>query len=611
MSQNTSEKSGHNNVASVSVVVGNTTIKSFAYFSLFQSAVSHHEFSLTLNDRSFDTPQNHRMEEAKKMLGKKITVTFKYKGKDNPERNFIGVVTKVGFSRGRNDEGVIILNGKSPTVLLDAAPHTQSFGGKQVVSLKSAVQEVIKEGWSSDYKFRVDTTYSNVPYLCQYEETHYNFLARIAETYGEQFFYDGQELHFGKLPPPEPPIKLIFGKDVEDVDIQLKAHHINRSFYGYNSNDNEVLKVGKTPVNHQSSLAKEVYDMSENIFKTPSLGVAPMKASTGNDIEAVQKSTIGSIAVDVFTVSGRTSLPFLYPGCTVDMEMLDTKTKDTNYLTKLMITQINHSVDSLGNYVGNFEAIASDTGFLPRPVFHTPIAEPQIARVVDNKNDKGCVQVRFDWQKDSTEWIRVMTPDAGSSDKVGKNRGFVAIPEIGDQVMVGFTHNHPDRPYVMGSLFHGKIGSGGGSGNNIKSLSSKSGHSIELNDGSGITIKDKSGKDIIALDGTNKISVMAGNEISLSTGKSSITLKADGTININGVKVTAEGTEFVNNTSGGAYLKVVKAGNKADMVGDKASVSGNISSVLTSPDTTVEGSAKTTVTSMGPTSIEGAIVKLN
>jgi len=146
MSQNTNEKSGHNNVASVSVVVGNTTIKSFAYFSLFQSAVSHHEFSLTLNDRSFDSPQNHRMEEAKKMLGKKITVTFKYKEKDNPERNFIGVVTKVGFSRGRNDEGVIILSGKSPTVLLDAAPHTQSFGGKQVVSLKSAVQEVIKEG---------------------------------------------------------------------------------------------------------------------------------------------------------------------------------------------------------------------------------------------------------------------------------------------------------------------------------------------------------------------------------------------------------------------------------------------------------------------------------
>jgi phage protein D len=36
--------------------------------------------------------------------------------------------------------------------------------------------------------FRVDAKYGNVPYSSQYEETHYNYLARIAEAYGEQFF---------------------------------------------------------------------------------------------------------------------------------------------------------------------------------------------------------------------------------------------------------------------------------------------------------------------------------------------------------------------------------------------------------------------------------------
>jgi uncharacterized protein involved in type VI secretion and phage assembly len=39
------------------------------------------------------------------------------------------------------------------------------------------------------------------------------------------------------------------------------------------------------------------------------------------------------------------------------------------------------------------------------------------------------VQVQFDWQEgsDTTNWIRVMTPDAGGSDKVSKNRGFMSI----------------------------------------------------------------------------------------------------------------------------------------------------------------------------------------
>lgn len=45
-------------------------------------------------------------------------------------------------------------------------------------------------------------------------------------------------------------------------------------------------------------------------------------------------------------------------------------------------------------------------------------------------------------------------PDAGGTDQVSQNRGYFTIPEVGDQVMVGFVHNHPDRPFVkvMGML---------------------------------------------------------------------------------------------------------------------------------------------------------------
>ncbi|WP_220474505.1 phage baseplate assembly protein V, partial [Capnocytophaga canis] len=147
--------------------------------------------------------------------------------------------------------------------------------------------------------------------------------------------------------------------------------------------------------------------------------------------------------------------------------------------------------------------------------------------------------------------IRVMTPDAGGSDKVSKNRGFVAIPEIGDQVMVGFIHNHPDRPYVMGSLFHGKVGSGGGSGNNVKSLSSKSGHTIELNDAGGITIRDKSGGDMIVLDGTNKITVTSTQTIELNNGKSAIKLDKN--------KITIHADEIeISKTEGDASKVEIK-----------------------------------------------------
>ena len=608
-----SEITGQNNITNIKIAIeGGVNITKYKHFSLSQSAVEHHSFLLVLDYDSLGEAENHQMEHIKNLLGKRITITFFYRGemKDVPERNFVGVITNVSFSRERNNQGSIVLTGKSPTILLDAAPHTQSFGGKQVIALKSVVEQTIKEGLGSNFSFRVEPAYSNVTYLCQYGETHYNFLARVAETYGEQFFYDGEKLHFGKLPTPEAPIKLMFGKNVDEIDIQMRTQHINRSFYGYNSGDDKALTSKETPIEHKSSLAKDAFEISKNTFKTTSLQVAPMKALTGSDIQTAQKSTVGSIATQVFITSGKTSVPFLYPGCVVEMEMYDSINKEANYLTKLMITEIRHTLDSIGNYVGIFEAIAADTGFLPRPIFKTPIAEPQTATVVDNKDSKGRVQVRFDWQQGSTEWIRVMTPDAGGSEKVSKNRGFVAIPEIGDQVMVGFIHNHPDRPYVMGSLFHGKVGGGGGSGNNMKSLSSKSGHTIELNDGGGITIKDKTGNNLITLDGTNKITIGAIDNITLGTGDSSISLSQDGAIVIQGKNIFVVGTDSISN-------KIGKS-NSIDIVPDNINVAskninllGGETSSVTAKNTTIEGKAKATVTSSGPTSVQGSILKLN
>lgn len=611
-----SEITGQNNITNIKIAIeGGVNITKYKHFSLSQSAVEHHSFLLVLDYDSLGEAENHQMEHIKNLLGKRITITFFYRGemKDGPERNFVGVITNVSFSRERNNQGSIVLTGKSPTILLDAAPHTQSFGGKQVIALKSVVEQTIKEGLGSNFSFRVEPAYSNVTYLCQYEETHYNFLARVAETYGEQFFYDGEKLHFGKLPTPEAPIKLMFGKNVDEIDIQMRTQHINRSFYGYNSGDDKALTSKETPIEHKSSLAKDAFEISKNTFKTASLQVAPMKALTGSDIQTAQKSTIGSIATQVFITSGKTSVPFLYPGCVVEMEMYDSINKEANYLTKLMITEIRHTLDSIGNYVGIFEAIAADTGFLPRPVFKTPIAEPQTATVVDNKDSKGRVQVRFDWQQGSTEWIRVMTPDAGGSEKVSKNRGFVAIPEIGDQVMVGFIHNHPDRPYVMGSLFHGKVGGGGGSGNNMKSLSSKSGHTIELNDGGGITIKDKTGNNLITLDGTNKITIGAIDNITLGTGDSSISLSKDGTIRISGKNISISGSSLIEQAAGDSN-KIAISSEEGGSIGvsskDIKLIGGETSSV-SAKNTTIEGKAKATVTSSGPTSVQGSILKLN
>lgn len=534
-----SHHNGINRLVKLSLVIEGKVIRYYKHFTLKQSAQRHHEFTLTLAHDTLGDRQTHTLEEANRFLGKRLTAVISYKDIDkSPERTFVGVITGVGFSQEKMSLGNIVLSGYSPTILLDGAPHIQSFGGSQPVNMGIIAEEVIKQGLDkSRFDIRIDTNdYSQIIYSSQYDETHYNYLARMAEAYGEQFYYDGEVLHFGKLPPQNTPVRLTYGSSASDIKVELKAVHTKPQFYGYNSSRHEKLTSGATPIQHVGDLAKTAYQHNETIYRTPSLRVAPIKATTHLDVEYSQRSTSGSEAVNVFNISGSTTVPFLHPGCAVDIEMRKPDTNETSYFTRIMVTETTHEIDTIGHYTGTFHGIASDTGFMPKPEFNIPKAEPQIATVISNTDPEGQgrVQVRFDWQtNDTTHFIRMMSPDAGGTDQITQNRGYVAIPEVGDQVMVNFVHNHPDRPFVMGGMFHGGIGLGGGMSNRVKSIQTRSGHRVVFTEDESIIITDKS-----------------GNEIHLDTKGSNINITAPETINIKCKNFNIDVTENMNTTVG-------------------------------------------------------------
>jgi len=242
---------GINRVVKLDIVIEGKMIKHFKHFRLQQSVKKHHNFELTLAHDTLDGVQNHDLEEAQQFLGKRLTVVFKYKDVEgSPERTFVGVITKVGFSQENHSLGNIVLKGYSPTILLDAAPHTQSFGGDQPVNMGIIATDVIKQGIeNSKFDVKVNAKASaQILYSSQYNETHYNYLCRMAEAYGEQFFYDGEILHFGNMPPQNKAVELIYGSNVSDINVEMKAVHIKPRFYGYNSSSNAKLTSGETPM---------------------------------------------------------------------------------------------------------------------------------------------------------------------------------------------------------------------------------------------------------------------------------------------------------------------------------------------------------------------------
>lgn len=75
-----------------------------------------------------------------------------------------------------------------------------------------------------------------------------------------------------------------------------------------------------------------------------------------------------------------------------------------------------------------------------------PTCEEQSAIVTDNDDPQGRIRVQFPWQKKKglkTPWLRVVTPYAG------KGKGMHIIPEIDEEVIIGFDNGNAERPLLL------------------------------------------------------------------------------------------------------------------------------------------------------------------
>jgi type VI secretion system secreted protein VgrG len=147
------------------------------------------------------------------------------------------------------------------------------------------------------------------------------------------------------------------------------------------------------------------------------------------------------------------------------------------------------------------------------------------ARVTDNNDPEnlGRLQVQYYWQETShTCWLRLMTPHAGAG------RGFMFLPEIGDEVWIMFEEGDPERARIIGSGWNGvhklpreEFWGGDVKPNDVKRIVTKSGHRI--------TIVDKPGKNSMVLATPNhlKISMIENSD---ETGDAMLALHSDGDI---------------------------------------------------------------------------------
>ena len=589
----------------ITVSIGGKPLFSFKSLKLHQPINDHHRFELTLDIEV----AAKALKDGTEWLGKRI----QFKKKEAKSPLFIGVVTQVNAYRKNLDSGYVCVSGYSTTYLLENGKSCHSWIGR-------TLGEIVKELCAkAGVQAQVAPEHNKpVGYICQYRESDFMFIRRLAMKYQEWLYYDGAKLVFGKPKKPKA-VKLEFDTTLTSFEMGVQTLARPARVFSYQSkNDQSMAENTPNKPSGLDQLGSKAFQASLEMFKEPALQYAHSRVHHMQEMEMYVKKKQEAEAAESHYMVGTSEEVQLTAGSVIRItspfgERIGSVTKAS--LGEYLIIDIEHSVDEGNYYANKFRAIPSGVQSLPLPDVELAVAETQMARVMSNADPegKGRVQVQMNWQTGNmhTDWIRGLTPDGGSSDNVGANRGFVFIPEVGDHVLVGFRHNDPNRPYIMGSLFNGKTGKGGGEGNNTKSITTKSGSTIKLDDSSGsIFIADKTGKNLITIDGTDAITMLSAKTVTLSNGKSSITIE-DEKVTISAKEVNITGESSIVCASGESDSLAIAKGKGVGVKGKDISIqaknivgtSGGNSATVSSPSTSISGDANVT--------IDGGLVKIN
>lgn len=526
----------------VTLEIAGIPMPSFVQLMLKQSINEHHYFEITLDIQAIEAYGVEIPEASKDWVGKKVIMDF-------GGTIFVGVATMVGLHRSGGTHGNIKVTGYSSTFLLESDHTCASWCNKSLSDIvkeltdKAGVQALVNP-----------ETKSKLEYECQYEETNFRFIQRLARQYQEWLYYDGQNLVFGK-PQAGSTTKLTYGEELSVLDVcsQTLARPIKGSSY-HSVNDQTYNGQSPDTAAGQNTLGQAAFDSSLALFTAPAVQRAEPRITNKGELDAYFQRRQQSDSAASSFITGESDCRILTVGSIIDVHTaihtgIGIHVK--NSIGTYIITEITHVAGMGDSYQNYFTALPSSIPTLPCPDVPLPVAHTQQAVVVSNEDPKklGRVQVKMNWQTGpmQTSWIRVLTPDAGTSDKVATNRGFVFIPEKGDQVMVAFRYDDPNRPFVLGSLFHGMSGTGGGSSNKTKSLTTRSGCTITLDDEKGsVTIADPTGSTII-LNGDNTITIDAKDKITIHSKEleiladEKIRIEADSEVEVLGKTSTFEG----------------------------------------------------------------------
>ena len=339
--------------------------------------------------------------------------------------------------------------------------------------------EILKLVFSSrgltNFKVNLNRTYPTLEYCVQYRETDFNFISRIMEQFGIYYYFVHEEDKH----------TMVIDENSANAP-EFPAGHKTWTFHqatGSHQDDDLV-----TSINFERALQSGKYTLADYNFKTPSanllfsqethrqsgknkaLEIYDYPGDYTNRAEGTTAADTRMLEVETFetVIQGSSNCRIFTTGYQFQLTDTPNNSFDGTYL----LTEIQHTADvsesytggeSEGAYSNHFITIPIDIPFCPARLTPKPFVQgPQTAIVVGSTQDGasqgneilvdafGRVYVLFPWDR-----LKACScPIRVSQEWAGQGYGSMAIPRVGQEVIVSFLEGDPDRPIITGRVYN-------------------------------------------------------------------------------------------------------------------------------------------------------------
>ena len=513
-------------------------------------------FTLRVAENITSSPAWEWADDARFSIGKAVSVQVRDGTSFVPLLE--GEITSIELDIEQEAVPMLIVRGYDKSHRLHRGTRTRAF----VRQTDSQIAQSI--AGQAGLQLQADSTSVQHEHLFQVNQTDWEFLSDRARRIGFVLRFADGKLHFQK---PESNSGTSVRLELGQVLLEFRPR------FAASSQVNSVEVRGWDPQQKRptvgtastsswtpttTGLPKGAAAAQQGFSSAAKLIVTDQGISKADEAQAIAGATLKAIASVDMAGEGRClGNPKVKPGVAVQIAGVGTRFSG-NYQG----TATRHTYTPEDGYLTEFTVDGMSSGTVAslllgdprRPGHAAPRAAWPLAVgiVTNNKDDErgARVKVKFPWLSEELEsgWAPVVSPMAGAS------RGLILLPEVNDEVLVGFLDGDFNYPYVLGATWNGqdkaplhtgKLVSGDGEVL-VRHFQTRAGHILSFDDTRGsekIELIDKSGKNFLKVESSSgKITIEASGNITITAGgKVAIEAKADAAVKGANVSVEAQG----------------------------------------------------------------------